>query len=160
MASTVSPASLAAAFAHVPDPRRVASVIYPLPAILAMTVAAILAHCLSVLAIAEWGADQAPELLATLGFPRAKTPCQSTLHRLFAKLDGEAVAATLTAVFAPLARPDGHGVQGVAIDGKAERGRLRFPGGGGPVHLLSAYCHDPGLVLAGDPHPHTSPTMD
>jgi len=47
---------VAAAFAHVPDPRRAASVIYPLPAILAMAVAALLANHLLVLAIAEWGA--------------------------------------------------------------------------------------------------------
>jgi hypothetical protein len=53
MESTLSPGSLAAAFATVPDPRRAASICYPLPAILAMTVAAILANCLSVLAIAE-----------------------------------------------------------------------------------------------------------
>lgn len=151
MESTVSPTSLAAAFAELPDPRRFASVVYPLPAILAMTVAAILAHCLSVLAIAEWGADQPPALLATLGFPTAKTPCQSTLQRLFAKLDGEAVAAVLTAVFAPLAVPQPDALQGVAVDGKAQRGRFRFPAGGGPVHVLSAYCHELGLVLAEEP---------
>ncbi len=52
---SVSPTSLAAAFARVPDPRRAASVVYPLPAILALAVAAILADHLSVLAIAEWG---------------------------------------------------------------------------------------------------------
>ena len=51
----VSPASLAAAFVTVPDPRRVGSVIYPLPAILTLAVAALLANHLSVLAIAEWG---------------------------------------------------------------------------------------------------------
>jgi hypothetical protein len=28
----------------------------------------------------------------------------------------------------------------MAIDGKAERRRLRFPNGGGPVHVLSAFC--------------------
>lgn len=151
MESTCSPASLAAAFAGLPDPRRAASIVYPLPAILAMTVAALLAGCLSVLAIAEWGADQTPALLAALGFPTAQTPCQSTLQRLFAKLDGEALGAALTAVFAPLAAPAEGDLQGVAIDGKAQRGRLRFPGGGCPVHLLSAYCHDLGLVLAEEP---------
>lgn len=151
MESTCSSASLAAAFADLPDPRRPASVIYPLPAILAMTVAAILANCLSVLAIAEWGADQSPELLATLGFPSGKTPCQSTLQRLFAKLDSDALAAVLTAVFEAVASPGDAGLQGVAIDGKAQRGRLRFPGGACPVHVLSAYCHELGLVLAAEP---------
>jgi predicted transposase YbfD/YdcC len=122
-----------------------------LRAILAMTVAALLAQCHSVLAIAEWGADQAPEVLAALGFPTAHTPCQSTLQRLFAKLDGDAVGAVLTGVFAPLATPTAGVLQGIAIDGKAHRGRLRFPDGGGPVHVLSAYCHELGLVLVEEP---------
>jgi hypothetical protein len=52
-AVSVAPASLAAAFAQVPDPRRVASVVYPLAAILATAVAALLANRRSVLAIAE-----------------------------------------------------------------------------------------------------------
>ena len=34
----------------------------------------------------------------------------------------------------------------MAIDGKAQRGRLAFTADG-PVHLLSAFCHDPGVVL-------------
>src|SRR5919201_7028051 len=56
---SVSPRSLAAAFAHVPDPRRQASVTHALSAILTLAVAAILANHLSVLAIAEWGAPVA-----------------------------------------------------------------------------------------------------
>ena len=39
-----APMSLATAFAAVPDPRRSASVTYPLPAILALTVTALLAN--------------------------------------------------------------------------------------------------------------------
>src|SRR5215212_11619868 len=96
-APSVSPTSLAAAFAAVPDPRRAASVVHPLPAILAPAVAAILANHHSVLAIAEWGARQAPAMLAALGFPTTRTPCQSTLQRLFRRLDGDALAAALTA---------------------------------------------------------------
>src|SRR5690349_11171445 len=135
---SVDPASLAAAFAQVPEPRRVASVIYPLPAILAMTVAALLANHGSVLAIAEWGARQEASLVAALGFPAARTPCQSTLHRLFRQLDGDALAATLTRCFArPAAASAERPRQGVAIDGKAQRGRRRFAAGGGVVHALS-----------------------
>jgi hypothetical protein len=55
---TVSPASLVAAFATIPDPRRSASVVYSLPAMLALTVAALLCAQTSVLAIAEWAARQ------------------------------------------------------------------------------------------------------
>jgi predicted transposase YbfD/YdcC len=151
--SSVSPRSLAAAFAQVPDPRRAASVVYPLPAILALAVAAILANHLSVLAIAEWGARQDAAVLAALGFPTARTPCQSTLQLLFRHLDGQAVAATLTACFAPSVAPatSACAAQGVAIDGKAQRGRLRYAHDGCPVHALSAFCHDHGVVLAQEP---------
>jgi predicted transposase YbfD/YdcC len=39
----------------------------------------------------------------------------------------------------------------VAIDGKAQRGRLRFRAGGCPVHALAAFCHEQGVVLAQEP---------
>ena len=125
---SVSPASLAAAFAQVPDPRRAASVIHPLPAILALAVAALLANHRSVLAIAEWGTRQEASLLDALGFPAGRTPCQSTLQRLFRQLDGDALSARLSACFASRATPatEEPAKQGVAIDGKAQRGRLQF----------------------------------
>lgn len=140
-------------FTPVPDPRRAASVIYPLPAVLALAVAALLANHRSVLAIAEWGARQDAPMLAALGFPTPRTPCQSTLQRLFRQLDGHALADTLTAWFRPRAVPARCDVtaQGVAIDGKAPRGRLRFPHTGCPGHALSAFCHDCGIVLAHEP---------
>lgn len=122
-----------------------------MPAILTMAVAAILANHLSVLAIAEWGADQDEGTLAAMGFPTPRTPCQSTLQRLFAKLDGDALAAILTACVTPGVVPAADELQGVALDGKAQRGRLRFTGGGCPVHALSAFCHDQGVVLAQEP---------
>ncbi len=150
-AVSVAPQSLAAAFADVPNPRRQASIRYPLPAILAMAVAALLANHTSVLAIAEWGADQDAATLTALGFPAERTPCQSTLQRLFAKLNGDALSAVLTAAIAPAAVPDAAAPQGVALDGKAQRGRRRFPGADGLVHALSTYCHDTGLVLAQAP---------
>ena len=150
---SVSPASLAAAFATVPDPRRAASVVYPLPAILALAVAALLANHHSVLAIAEWGARQEAAILVALGFAEGRTPCQSTLQRLFRHLDGDALSARLSACFAPGAVPATREAtpQGVAIDGKAQRGRLRFADTGCPVHALSAFCHEQGVVLAHEP---------
>jgi predicted transposase YbfD/YdcC len=150
----MAPSSLAAAFAQVPDPRRAASVVYPLPAILALAVAAMLANHRSILASAEWGARQEAALLAALGFADGRTPCQSTLQRLFRQLDGDALAARLSACFAPGAAPAATDPrpQGVAIDGKAQRGRLRFAAAHGPVvHALSAFCHDQGIVLAHEP---------
>src|SRR5205814_9495183 len=117
----VTPPGLLAAFASVPDPRRGRSVVYPLPALLALAVAAILSGHDSVLAMAEWGARQLPAHRQQLGFSGAQAPCQSTLHRLFAQLQPDAVSAALSAYFAPAAPPTAG--EGVAIDGKAQRGR-------------------------------------
>jgi len=149
----VSPRSLAAAFTRVPDPRRAASVTYPLAAVLSLVVAAILANHTSVLAVAQWGARQPAERLRSLGFAGGRSPCQSTLQRLLCKLDGRALAEALRAHFAPVAvpLPAAPGGQGVAIDGKAQRGRLPFQQGGCPVHALSAFCHEQGVVLAQEP---------
>jgi len=149
-ALTVSPISLLAAFATVPDPRRQASVASPLPTLLALAVTAILANQHSPLAIAEWAARQGAAVLAPLGLTAGRTPCQSTLHRAFAALCGERLASALGAYFAPPAAPDppSRGAQGVAIDGKAQRGRLRYQAGGSPVHALTAFCHDHAVVLA------------
>ena len=126
---SVAATSLATAFAAVPDPRRAASVVYPLAAILALAVAALLANHRSVLAIAEWGARQEPALLAALGFADGRTPCQSTLQRLFRQLDGDALAARLSACFRLSAAPAtiDRGRQGIAIDGKAQRGDCALP---------------------------------
>lgn len=134
-------------------PTRAASVGYPLPAILAMAVAAILANHRSVLAIAEWGARQDGAMRSALGFPTDRTPGQSTPQRLFRHLDGDAISAALTACRrsggAPA--PTDPASRGVAIDGKAQRGRLRFAHDGCPVHALSAFCHEAGVVLAHEP---------
>src|SRR5437868_2235298 len=140
----ITPESLLAAFATVPDPRREASVDYPLAAILAMSVAALLCAQTSVLAIAEWGARQPADLLHTLGFAEARTPCQSTLHRLFRKLEPHGLGAAVTAVLAAATRPSTQerGRQGIAIDGKAQRGRLQYEEGGAPVHALVAFCQE------------------
>jgi DDE_Tnp_1-associated len=132
---TVSPQSLTAAFAHLPDPRRARSVPYALPALLALAVAAILCTHLSVLAIAEWGARQSPDLLRTLGFTEGCTPCQSTLQRLFSTLDGHALAAALSAHFAPPVMPllAGDGAQGGPS-------MARRSGGASPSRTGAAPC--------------------
>ena len=135
--------AILAAFATVPDPRRSQGRRYPL--------AAILTKHTSVLAIAEWAADQPTEVRARLGFPDGPTPHQSTFQRLLRRLDPYRLAAVLTQALTGRAPtvPSVRGSQGVAIDGKAQRGRRAF--GTDPqtcVHALSAVCHIHGVVLA------------
>ncbi len=150
----VAPHGLLAALASVPDPRRRQGVRFTLSAIVALAVAAILSNHLSVLAIAEWGASQSQDLLRALGFPGGVTPHQSTIQRLFAKINPDLLSAALSKYFATIASPATErprGSQGVAIDGKAQRGRLSFDSSGCPVHALSAFLHDYGIVLASEP---------
>lgn len=150
----VTPSGLLAALACVPDPRRRQGVRFALSAIVALAVAAILSNHLSILAIAEWGANQSQDLLRGLGFPNGVTPHQSTIQRLFAKIDPDHLSVALSEYFAaitPSAAERPRGSQGVAIDGKAQRGRLSFDSSGCPVHALNAFLHDYGIVLASEP---------
>jgi predicted transposase YbfD/YdcC len=157
-AVVVSPSALLEAFGQVPDPRRPQGTRFALSAILVLTVCAILANHLSVLAIAEWGASLGHDLLETLGFSDGVTPHQSTLQRLFSRLDPDALSKALTSHFARLESANQErfrGSQGVAIDGKAQRGRLAFDSSGCTVHALSAFLHDHGVILAQEPiEPH------
>ncbi len=155
---TLLPLDLLAAFARVPDPRRPHGRRFPLAAILALAVTALLANHLSVLAIAQWGKRQSPAVLAALGFPAGVTPHQTTMQRLFRQLDPLPLAIALTACFAPAPPADTpvRGSNGVAFDGKAHRGRLACADQPEyPVHMLSAVLHDLGIVLAQTPLDHT-----
>jgi predicted transposase YbfD/YdcC len=143
--------SLAAAFAALPDTRRAASVCYPLPAILALAVAALLAGQHSVLAITQWIARQEAAQLEALGFPPGRVPAQSTLHRILGHLDLDALVRQVQISFAPITAPASDGLQGIAIDGKVQRGRHRFTGWDYAVHAVCAVCHGSGLVVAHEP---------
>ena len=151
----VSFATLHARFTTLPDPRRAQGRRFPLAALVTLAVAAILANHLSVLAIAEWGAAQSAEARRALGFTGATMPHQTSLHRLFARLDAHLLAALVRAVITTNPTTAGimeGGPRGVAIDGKAHRGRLAgHPLVACPIHMLSAVCHDTGLVLAQAP---------
>jgi len=153
-----SPIDLVAAFARVPDPRRPQGRRFPLTAILALAVVALLANHLSVLAIAQWGKRQSPAVLAALGFPEGVTPHQTTIQRLFRRLDPLPLTAALTACFAPVPPPQGHrrGSVGVAFDGKVQRGRLACADHPEyPIHMVSAVLHALGIVVAQVPLDHT-----
>lgn len=149
--TSLTPPSLLAIFSTVTDPRRKQGTRFPLAAILTLAVAATLSNHLSVLAIAEWGASQSKKLLHLLGFPKGVAPHQSTIQRLFSRLNPLSLARTLAGYAVALTShcgAPGRGMQGVSVDGKAQRGRLAADPAAGPVHALSAFCHDLGVVLA------------
>lgn len=134
--------SLLEAFASVPEPRRRRGRRHPLPALLALSSAAMLGGARSLYAIAQWGRLQRPAVVRALGFTRERTPCVATLHRAFKALDAVAFEAAL-ARWAQASLSD---ARRIAIDGKALRGihGEELPG----VRLVAAYADEAGLVLA------------
>ena len=86
-------------------------------------------------------------------------PHQSTWQRLFCRLNPDALSKALADHWAkamlPSRRwqpaPKQRGSEAVAIDGKCQRTRLAFPSSGAPVHMLAAFLHDQGLILAQEP---------
>ncbi len=143
--------SLMDTFAAVPDPRCRQGRRFTVAALLTLAVSAMLANHLSPLAIAQWGAEQEDVSKRAMGFPKGVTPHQSTFHRLFRRLDPAVLSAVLTDHCTADGSPDGRvrGAAGVAIDGKAQRGRLAFAMTAAcPVHALTACSHSEGAVLA------------
>jgi hypothetical protein len=145
--------NLLAAFATVPDARSRHGRRHPLPAILALTTAAMLSGARSLYAVAQWGRGQSPEVVRALGFTRARTPAVATLHYTFKTLDVAAFEAVLQQWAQAARAAVGMGAplpwEAVALDGKALRGLHGQHGEELPgVRLVSAYAVSTGLVLA------------
>jgi hypothetical protein len=141
--------SLIDVLAQVPDFRQAQGKRHPLPAILALAVAASLCGYRSYGAIAEWGRYYGRDLAQALGFTHAKTPCAATLHTIFRHLDRDALEAALgkwaQQCLAALPAREGT-LEPLAIDGKTLRGSQKQ--GAIQVHLLSLLSHRLGLTLA------------
>ena len=143
--------SLADALAAIPEARRPygwspGRSPLPLAGMLQVAVAAMLCGARSLYAVAQWARERVeedPEALVPLGLPAGRHPSVATLHRVFKRLD---VVAFERAVGAWLERTGVQRVSALAIDGKALRGIHgdRVPG----VHLVAAYAHEAGSVLA------------
>lgn len=161
MQSTTPPLpSMAHAFhqlvAEIPDPRSPRGRRYPFRAFLTAATAAMLANHRSILAIAEWTAALCPAAKQALGLPPGAAPHQTTFARLFRRFDPTLLAQLLTAAHHPRCAQElpARGSQGVAMDGKAQRGRRTLAGP--PVHAVSLVTHDTAAVLAQTPL--TAPT--
>lgn len=143
--------SLAEALAGVPEPRRPygwrpGREPLPLVGLLQVTVVATLCGARSQAAIVQWARERLedrPAALGVLGLPPGRRPSAATLSRVFRALD---VAAFERALGGWLARTGVRPVEAVAVDGKALRGihGEDVPG----VHLVAAYAHEAGEVLA------------
>ncbi|MFD3823693.1 ISAs1 family transposase [Streptomyces sp. NPDC058625] len=137
--------------AQVPDPRDPREVRHPLVTLLALTACAVLAGARSLLVVGEWVADAPPALLERLGTvvdplsPTRSWPVESTIRRLLARIDADALDRAVGAWLAD--RQTGNkGLRGLAVDGKSLRGAARAKGR--KIHLLAACDHVNALVLA------------
>ena len=112
----------------------------PLPAIVAIAIAAMLAGANDLRAIFRWGRRLTPEALALFGLERA--PCHSTYFYVFKSLNGggDALAKTLGA-FALGNNESGH----VAIDGKTLKGSRRLDAKA--LHVVSAFATRLSVVI-------------
>ena len=138
--------SLIEVLAEVPDPRDPRGRIHPLPALLAMTVLAMLRGCKGPTAIAQFGRDYGTPLAHALGFRRGKTPAASCLCELFCRLDAVAFEAAISRWIKSRTPPPaaeqggekGKEKEPLSIDGKTLRGSKDGEAPG--QHLVSAYA--------------------
>lgn len=129
---------------RVPDPRDRRGVRHALAPMLAVALSAVIAGARSFVAIAEWAADTAPEVLAQLGMTGA-VPSESTIRRCLQKLAPDQLDNLLGA-WTWLRTSVIGGRRVIAFDGKTLRGAR--DAAGNLVHLLAGLCQHTGTVLA------------
>jgi hypothetical protein len=79
------------------------------------------------------------------------TPHQSTIQRLFRRVNTEELETAFRCIFLHMVKSkhEQRGACAVSIDGKAQRGRLKFEEKNGyPVHAVSLVEHQTGIVLS------------
>jgi predicted transposase YbfD/YdcC len=144
--------------AAVPDPRRRRGIRHRLGSVLALAALAVAAGARSLTAIAEWATDLPHHILAELGVRRDpgtgqhQPPTESTLRRVLQRVDGDHLDVVLGAWVRRAGRhvtsvPVSDEPVVIAIDGKTLRGTVPRAGGAG-IHLLSAFTHHTGTVVA------------
>lgn len=126
--------TLFAALESIPDHRTRKGRRFPLAAILAISLAAMLSGANDLMAIFRWGRRLSPIALQALGVDkkRRKAPCHATYHYVFQSVSAEELASALGCL---VTAADGLGH--VAIDGKRLRGSQHETSPG--VHMLNAF---------------------
>jgi predicted transposase YbfD/YdcC len=130
-------------FSALEDPRQAWKVVYPLPELLLLTLAATLAGADDFVEIEEWGNEHLAFLRTFLAFADG-IPSHDALNDLVNALDPELFKACFTSWVASLqdADPDV-----IAIDGKTSRRTHARGKGREPLHLVSAWATRQRLVL-------------
>jgi hypothetical protein len=122
------------ALQSIPDHRTKKGRRFPLAAILAISLAAMLSGANDLMAIFRWGRRLSPKALQALGVDekRKKAPCHATYHYVFQAISANDLTKALGCL---VRREDGLGH--VAIDGKRLRGSQHETSPG--VHMLHAF---------------------
>jgi DDE_Tnp_1-associated/Transposase DDE domain len=126
--------TLYTALQSIPDHRTKKGRRFPLAAILAISIAAMLSGANDLMAIFRWGRRLSPKALQALGVDkkRKKAPCHATYHYVFQSISADDLTRALGAL---VATDDSLGH--VAIDGKRLRGSQHESSPG--VHMLNAF---------------------
>lgn len=134
---------------NVPDPRMKRGVRHRMLSVLTVAVCAILSGAKSYVAIGEWAERSDQRMRRRMGCRFHKqqklfiAPSEPTLRRAIQQVDAAAVD---NAINTWLAQQSTLGGNALAIDGKTSRGSTNRQGN--KTHLLSAFLHKQGVVVA------------
>jgi hypothetical protein len=123
--------------------RKPRGVLFPLWSVLAIAACATLSGAKSFAAMAQWAKEVPREVLLRLGCRRKHPPSEKTYRRILNAFGVERFEEEVGQWFAQQTAAKG---QGIAVDGKAARGSA--DGEAPAAHLLSAFSHEDGTVLA------------
>src|SRR3954454_7605320 len=139
--------ALIAEFASIEDPRCEWKVEHRLLDILVIAVCAVLGEAETFEDIALYGHCKEAWLRGFLALPNG-IPSHDTFRRVFTLIDPDAFERSFLGWVRTVFRPDGEAPRQVAIDGKTVRRSFDRKKGRSPLHLVSAYATEHGLVLA------------
>src|SRR3954470_9425663 len=134
-------------FEAIEDPRDPRKVEHRLVDILAIAVCAVIAAAESFEDMADYGRCKEAWLRGFLALPNG-IPSHDTFRRVFTLIDPDAFERSFLAWVRAVFRPEEGAPRQVAIDGKTVRGSFDRKKGRSPLHLVSAYATERGLVLA------------
>lgn len=129
------------------DPRKPRGRRHLMISILAISICAIMSNARGFTAIAEWAKRCDQKMLARLRCRYNKitqryiAPSEPTIRRVLSHADADAVDSAMTGWLLSRSKDDA-----IAVDGKTIRGASRHTGQ--IIHLLSAFLHNMGTVIA------------
>lgn len=143
MAATQAKLGILDHFSALQDPRQAWKVVYPLPEIMLLILAATMASAEDFVEIEEWGEEQLDFLRTFLPYENG-IPSHDALNDLGNALDPELFKACFTSWVDTLRDAD---PEIIAIDGKTSRRTHNRARGREPLHLVSAWAARQRLVL-------------